>query len=451
MAQGTRLSFVGLMIVLAPSVAAAQQPLTLDAAVSAAVAHNATLRASRAHLDEAAAEARRVRAGAFPRLSLSESWQRGDQPAFVFGSLLAARRFTAANFAVDALNHPDPIGFFRTSLGAEQVIFDGGRQRSASAVANLQAAVARADYDDAQAALAVETTRVFGRIVTAQAARRAAEAGLEAAREDLTVAERRRDAGLVTDADVLSLVVHVATLQERSIQAEGDAASAGAELNRLMGAAIDAPVHVVEPVSPAANTADGGRAIATLFAQAAAARPEIARSAARERIAEATRDAARAAWLPRVAAQAALDLSGTRVNERARSWVIGGEAQWTISTAGAEAAAVRAAAAATARARAEADAARASVELDVVTAVRRLETARAREDVGRTMVDQARESQRIIRDRFDAGLAPVADVLRASSAVLEAESRRVEAQIDATVATAMLRRAVGRDPEVRPM
>jgi outer membrane protein TolC len=67
------------------------------------------------------------------------------------------------------------------------------------------------------------------------------------------------------------------------------------------------------------------------------------------------------------------------------------------------------------------------------------------------MVDQARESQRIIRDRFDAGLAPVADVLRASSAVLEAESRRVEALIDATVATAMLRRAVGRDPEVRPM
>jgi outer membrane protein TolC len=66
--------------------------------------------------------------------------------------------------------------------------------------------------------------------------------------------------------------------------------------------------------------------------------------------------------------------------------------------------------------------------------------------VGRAAVEQARESQRIIRDRFDAGLAPVNDVLRASTAVIDADARRVAAVIDAMVATAMLNQALGRAP-----
>ena len=60
--------------------------------------------------------------------------------------------------------------------------------------------------------------------MSGDAARRAADAALAAAREDLARAERRRDAGIATDADVLALVVHVADLQQRAIQAEGDAA-----------------------------------------------------------------------------------------------------------------------------------------------------------------------------------------------------------------------------------
>jgi outer membrane protein TolC len=61
-------------------------------------------------------------------------------------------------------------------------------------------------------------------------------------------------------------------------------------------------------------------------------------------------------------------------------------------------------------------------------------------------VDQARESQRIVRDRFEAGITNITDVLRASSAVLDAEARRTSALVDAIVSAAMLRRALGRTP-----
>jgi outer membrane protein TolC len=86
------------------------------------------------------------------------------------------------------------------------------------------------------------------------------------------------------------------------------------------------------------------------------------------------------------------------------------------------------------------------VHVDVLTALRRLETARARRVASRRAVDHARESHRIVRDRFDAGVAGVNDVLRASSALLDAEAEDVAGAVDALVASAALRRALGRTP-----
>ncbi|MGB2712944.1 MAG: TolC family protein [Vicinamibacterales bacterium] len=434
------------LLILSPVSGAAQEPLTLERAVQRALTYNASLRAARAGVDEAAAHETEARSGLFPRISLTDSWQRGDQPVFVFSSLLSARRFAANNFAIDALNHPDPVGFFRTSLGVEQLVFDGGRQRSAATAAALRRTHAEATSSEAAAAVAVATTRAFGRVLSSEAARLAADAGTAAATEDLARAERRRDAGLATDADVLALAVHVADVLQRRIQAEGDAAAARAELNRLMGSAVDQPVQAAEPSNAPLNEFGDQPKVTALLAEADAARPELKRAAASEQIAAAARRQTRAALVPQVAAQAVIDISGTRFTGRASSWIVGGELRWTFSTGGAEVAAMKAAAASIARTRAEAEAVRAAVHAEVVTALSRVEAARARYTVSRTAVVQARESQRIIRDRFEAGLAPVNDVLRASTSLLDADANRVTALVDTIVAAAMLQRALGRTP-----
>ncbi len=137
MVRGGCLLALALLLAL-PSRVVGQEPLTLDRALSAALAHNASLRAAHAGVEEAAARVTEARSALFPRVSVTESWQRGDLPVFVFSSLLSARRFAAANFAIDTLNHPDPIGFFQTSVGVEQMLFDGGRLRSVAAVAGLR-------------------------------------------------------------------------------------------------------------------------------------------------------------------------------------------------------------------------------------------------------------------------------------------------------------------------
>jgi outer membrane protein TolC len=432
-----------LVLWLSAVTAAAQEVLTLEGAIQEALSHNALLRAARAGAAEVSEHVGEARAGWLPRLSFTETWQRSEQPIFVFSSLLASRQFTAANFAIDALNHPEPTGFFRSSIGAEQLIFDGGRQRSAVERAQLRSDMSKLAVDEAAASLAATATETYGRILIAEAGVRAAHAALQSAQEDLARAERRRDAGMATDADVLALDAQVTALRQREIDSEADAAVAKAELNRLTGSPIDRSYQVSEPL---AGVDFSVMPLSAALAEADTNRPELRRAETAITLADAERTSVRTNVIPQVTAQAAFDLSGTSFNTRAQSWIVGGEVRWNFSLGGAELARSRAASHAQVRAAADAEDVRARVRVEVVTAFRRLEAARARQAVGRAAVNQARERQRIIRDRFDAGMAGVTDVLQASSALTEAESQRVAAVVDAINSDALLRRAIGRHP-----
>ncbi len=415
--------------------------LTLEQMVQAGVAHNPSLRAATAGAQAADASASAARASLFPRVTFTESWQRGDQPVFVFGALLTSRRFAASNFAIDQLNHPDALGYFHGTAAIEQLVFDGGARKARIDAARATQQMAGTASREAVLGISASIAEAYGRLLAAQAAHRAAVSTLEAGKEDLALAVRRRDAGVATEADVLSLRVHVADLEQRIIQADGDAAVLRAQINRLTGEPIARAFLAVESVPPSDTTMPP---LDQLLTEARANRPEIQRAAASEALADSGRRAAKAAFAPSIAAQAAFDVSGTRIADRSASWLFGGEVRWTLALAGAERAQLKAATAAASRARAEADDARAQAEVDVVTALQQVTTARARQAVGTAAVAQARESQRIIRDRFEAGLAPVNDVLRAASAVLDAEARRVAALVDLVTGTARLNLALGR-------
>jgi outer membrane protein TolC len=187
LARAARLAGIAWLVLAAglPSTLLAQT-LTLPQAVRETLAHNQSLRAAASSVREADARVRQARSPLFPRVSVTESWQRGDQPVFVFSSLLSSRRFTAANFAIESLNFPEPVGFFRGALSVEQVVFDGGRTGASAESAVLQRDMTSLSADEAGASLAVTTTEAYGRVLTAHAATLAADAAIATAQEDLT-------------------------------------------------------------------------------------------------------------------------------------------------------------------------------------------------------------------------------------------------------------------------
>jgi outer membrane protein TolC len=426
-------------LALVPADLRAQERLPLSDAVARALEAHPSLRAAAESERIAAHEVTQVRAGWLPRVDYVESWQRSNQPVFVFGSLLAQSRFTAGNFALDALNGPDPVSHARGALVARQAIFDAGlaagmrSARLARESAALETASARLD-------LALAVTRAYGAVLVAIATRRAADTAHQAAAEDRRRAAERRDAGVATDADVLAFDVHAAAMNALAIQAAGDERVARATLNDLIGAPFET-AYLLDEVAPAA----GDHApVDALEREALEGRTQARKAAVGEQLASAARRAAKAAFLPRVSFEGGWEFDGRNWSGRQTWWSAGVEMRWNLFSGFGDRARLQAAESGVRRAAAERERVENAIRLDVRTALARLDAARAREQAGRAAVAQAREAERIIRDRYEQGMSQLADVLRASNAVLQAELQRVSASVDVFVGEAGLRWAVGK-------
>ncbi len=273
-----RLLFATLSVALP---AFAQSPLSLWDAIARAKARNPDAGSAAAAEREAAERVTQVRGGYFPRVDVAESWQRGNHPAFVFGSLLAQRQFTAADFALDALNHPAATNNFRSAFSVEQSLFDrttSANVRAASIGRDMAATGKQLVDQDLTSAV----TEAFGRVLIAAATVRSATAMVETARADRELAGNRRDAGQATDADVLQLDVYLALTLERQVQATSDERIARARLNQLMGEPLSSSFSL--DLTPPAIAIDITNP-AGLEEEALKNRPEVALALQQEQLA----------------------------------------------------------------------------------------------------------------------------------------------------------------------
>jgi outer membrane protein TolC len=373
-------------------------------------------------------------------VDVAESWQRGNHPVFVFSSLLAQRQFTAANFALDALNHPAATDNFRAALAVEQSLFDrstSANVRAASIARNIAATGRQLVDQDLTSAV----TDAFGRVFIAAATARSAAATVESARADRELAGNRRDAGRVTDADVLQLDVYLARTLEQQVQATSDERIARARLNQLIGEPLSTMFSL--DLTPPAIDIDITNSTG-LEEEALKKRPEVALAMQQEQLAVATVDAAHAAFLPYVAAQGGWEVNGAAWNSRSASWVAGAVARINLFHGFADKARLAEARAQVTRRAVEKGKAETLARLDVQIAIARLEAARASEAVGRAAADRARESRRIIRDRYESGLADAATLLHSADALQQADVQQIAARVNVLTATAMLQRATGK-------
>jgi outer membrane protein TolC len=424
---------------LAAAPARAQTPLTLEDAIRRARGETAEARALASAIDEADARVRQAQSGYWPRIDATETFQRGNQPVFVFSSLLSQRRFAAANFAIDALNHPAALTNTRTSLTLDQRVFDAGVTRLGVQAATLGRDLATATRDASGQDLAFRAAQAFVRVVRLEAMVRATDAAVAAADSDRERARARRDVGLVTEADVLAVEVHLADMRQRQIAASGDLAVSRMQLAEAVGLPLGDAVAIVRPPSPPAP-ADAD----TLVRDAVTTHPAVRQAEFQLRLADNGRRTARAALLPTVGVQAGWELNGATLAAQRSSWVVGADVRVNLFRGFADAARIAEAGHAHARAVAERERVARRIEVDVRGALAQLAAARARADAGRAAVAQARESQRIIRDRYDSGLATITDVLRAAGATLDAEAQATAAESDVILQSVALDRARGR-------
>lgn len=419
-----------------------QTRLSLEDAVRLALEKHPTVEAAAAAQRAAAARLEQARSGYLPKLNYAESWQRSNNPVFVFGSLLTQHRFTEQNFAIAPLNRPDFLNNFQSQLTVDQMIWDGGLTRTAMRSAELGRTVSGEDRRRAEMQLIAGVVRAYFGVVVSREGWNVAREAVRSAEADLERAEALRAAGMATDADVLAIRVHLAAMREQEIRRTYELAVARAALNEALGVPLDTEHQLSTPLAPAVVRE---APLADHEASAEENRPEARQSRVAAELAALHTEAARAALRPQVFFRLGFETDRERfVTRGGANWFAGAFLRWNLFNGFADQAKIRESSEQLARARAQQRQTGALVRLEVRKAYSELKAAQERVEVASASVAMAEENLRIVRNRYEAGLTTVTELLRSETALLEARLRRLAAVHDQRVAAVGLELAAGR-------
>ena len=414
--------------------ATAQTGLSLRDAVKTALTGHPAVEAGSARIQAAQSRIGQARSGRLPRVQYMETFQSGNNPVYVFGSLLTQRQFTSANFALNSLNRPNPLNNFQSQVTAEQLVYDFGGLKNGIKAAELGKAMSEQEKKGTELALIAGVARAYHGVTLAREALVVAREALQSAEADVKRAETVRAAGMATDADVLSINVHAAAMKEQVIRCQADVKVAQAALNDAMGLPLETEHELTTPLTPAL----AGSPQTTLD------RPEIAGIRLARQAADTQAAGARAGYRPQIFVRGAFEADRQQfVTKGGSNWMIAAGLKWTLfdgyRTRQAIEEAKSMAAAAVAGERQMTSAAR----LEVRKAQAALEAGTERITVSEAAVAQAEESLRIVRNRYSGGLATVTDLLRTQTALAESRMRRLAAIYDQRMAAVAMEQAQG--------
>jgi outer membrane protein TolC len=279
-------------------------------------------------------------------------------------------------------------------------------------------------------------------VLLAEATLAEAQQAIRSADADLARAESVLTAGMSTDADVLSIRVHRAEVEEQRIRRAADLDVARAALNDALGLPLDTAHTLTTKLEPlqAPDTSLQDYEAASVADRPEARAVKLAAGLAQTQIAT-----AHSALLPQVGVRAVFEADRQRFVDRGgANWLASVSLQWNLFNGFADRARIQAATQGLRRAEAEQERAGSGIRLEVRRAYADLTAAGQRIAVAQAAVAEADESLRITRNRYAAGLANVTDLLRTETAVLESRTRYLAALHDRRVAAVSLELAAGR-------
>lgn len=426
-----RAALLALLALAVPALVSAQEarepsPLTLEQAVKIALERNPEHKAALAETKAASANLREARSFLLPHVMFSETAARGNDPVYVFGTKLRQRRFTAADFALNALNTPTPIGNFATRFGGTWNLFDSFASWRAVRRAKLLQEAAGHELDRTDQGIVFKVIDSYYGVLLAKKELEAAEQALETAQSILERSRSRFESGVAVESDLLSAQVRLAARQQEMIRARNNLALARAQLSAAMGLRTEAEF---EPTEALAERNLPTPSLEEVEKEALQRRPDLERIRSEEAAQQQSVSAAKSSFGPRVNAFAGWEADNPTfvAGGGGNNWLAGIEVQFDIFQGGAKRARLSRERAVEEKIAAAKEMATDAVLLEVRRAYYDLDASRQQVEVTRAAIAQSQESLRINQNRYEAGLLTITDLLGAEEAARRSQTDYWEA------------------------
>ncbi len=417
------------------------QPITLQDAIQIALEKNPLRKAALADQKAALAGVKQVQAMLLPHIGFTESATLGNDPVYVFGVKLRQQRFTEADFALNQLNRPTPIGNFSLRFGGEWNLFDSlASWRNLSRTRFMQqAATQQLERTDQE--LAFHAVQAYYGLLLAQKQLDVAEQSRTTAESLLGQAKNRYDSGLVVESDFLNAQVNAATREQELIRAQNAVSLAQSELGVALGLTTPTAFKPAEALNEKPPSVD---ALRDLENTALSTRPDLKQIRLQESAQQKSVSIAKSSFGPKLNAFGSWQTDTANVfSNGGNNWIAGVELKLDLFAGGANRANLSQQQAIQERVAAGRKAFENQVRLEVRRAYYDFDSACRQVDVTRTASDQAKESLRISRNRYDSGLATITDLLQIQQAMTQAQTNYWNAVYQCRTSYANLQLASG--------
>ncbi len=246
----------------------AEMVVTLQEAVAQALNRSDSIIAGAKRLESASYQRREALGYLLPKVSLQERYMKTDTPAYVFSTKINQEAFTLTDLggAPDSFNDPDSVDDFETTLEVEQVLFSR-RAFLGAEMADRNEEAASLQFLREQHEAAFRVYEAYLMAVTAEAYLETAESAVKDAEEHLRLATLAVDAGTGLEADRLRAEAALGEVRRMDLKVRNDVELARRGLGLAMG--------VEEPVRPAPPTLERDKPDLARLEAAVLRRPDI--------------------------------------------------------------------------------------------------------------------------------------------------------------------------------
>ena len=415
--------------------AAAEEPVgnkiwTMKEAVVFALKNSPDSRIATQRINAATETLKKAESAFLPRLNLIASYDQTDNPMYSFGNILNQGNFD------NSIDFNDPGRTDNLMMKAEVLyrLYNGGKDQAGKESAEAHQLSTRLEKRVTEHRLGLEVVTAFQRIVQASEQVEASMAELKAINASLDVARARFEAGDLLKTELLNFEVQKARVSEQLIASNHSLKLARKVFLNLLG------------LEAGSSQIDTGRDLSQSLPEKLTSdlRPEIAALSARISAAEAALKVAEGAGLPTIDTYAGYQYEkGFVIDGSGDSWAAGIRLNYNLYDGDMAAAEIGVKKAELENIREQLIKLQLAVNLEIQQAELNCSQAMERKAVTDKMVEVARESAQLSRERFKEGVILSSDLIDVEGRLTDALVRQSAARTNYQIAVANLRYAVG--------
>lgn len=417
--------------------------LSIAQAVEMAINHSPYLKAMYSNSKAIETQIEQSKAMKKPKISFSLIESKMNSPLKVFGTKLEQQRVRMTDFNIDNLNHPNYETNLQISMQILQPIYLANMDKNAINTAKKAKDASLYEIEQVYQQVIYKTIEAYLQVVLARESLYVAQKAVEAAQETVKNASAAVDAMQAVESDLLQAKVHLSQNEESYLRYQNQYRLAKEALSTILGVEsvenYNLNMPFIEQVCESCNEDPH-----VLHSKALDKRPDYLKIKNEIKSLEFKQKMVLGKTKPTVVIGAQFEHNKKDLHQDGNNsalyfarvdWnaIDGSETKWQSKELEARIEQMNKMLQATSE----------KIFLEIREAIYTINNALNRINVSKEAIKQSEESLRILRNRYNAGLAIMSDVLRAETSLLSHRMNLLNALYDYSISRAKLKLALG--------